>query len=524
MSRRLLSTTCLILLAACAVEEPSNEAERPPNLILFLVDDMGWMDSPVYGSRYYETPSLERLARTGMVFSDAYSASPICSPTRASLLTAKSPERLGFTMAWGHRPSLPADFPRYAKRMPPDHRLLTPRSETNLPAEEVTLAEALSERGYRTAHLGKWHLGLEPEHGPAAHGFDVAFHGAPDQGPPSYFSPYGFETGTIRDGPEGEYITDRLTDEALRFLEQHRDVPFFLNLWHFGVHGPWGHKLEITERYLGREDPRGEQGNPIMASMLWSVDESLGRLLDKLEELGIAEDTVVLFSSDNGGSAYDHTKDAGVELADLPPESPERLQMEDWLRYAGGRPPTSNAPLREGKGWLYEGGTRVPLVVAWPGRIASGARSSALVSSPDLFPTLLELAGGGAPDGRRDDGFSFAPTLLGAGRETADRPRREAVFAHFPHVLPRRKSTPGRMAGSSVRVGDWKLIRWYDHTEPVELFDLAQDPGEEHNLAGSHPERRLELEARLDRHLEQAGALLPRPNPEYDPGSPGSGG
>ena len=503
--------------------DPSDDA-RPPNIVFFLADDLGWMDTSTYGSRYYETPNVERLARAGMTFTDAYAASPLCSPTRASLLTGKAPERLGFTMPWGHRPPIPERFPRYLRKAPSDQRLLMPRSESHLPTEEVTIAEALRDAGYATAHIGKWHVGVTPETWPDQQGFDVTFHGAPDQGPPSYFAPYGFEAGNVVDGPDGEYITDRVTEEALDFLETHRDGPFLLHVWHYAVHGPWGHKAEVTERFAETSDPTGRQGNPIMASMIWSLDESLGRILDKLEELELTDDTVVVFTSDNGGSKYDHVSVVGEEVAALAEDDPARLQMLDWQRWAGNLPPTNNEPLREGKAWIYEGGTRVPLVVSWPGRVAAGARTEALVSSQDFFATFLELAGQRPPDGRLHDGISFTPALLGDAAPASA--LRDSVFAHFPHTLPRLKDDPGRMAGSAVRTGRWKLLRWYDRDVELELFDLDADLSESQNVAVEHPDVVARLRARLDQHLADSGAYLPKPNPAYaevteGPGAPG---
>jgi arylsulfatase A-like enzyme len=501
----------LALALACAGPHSSTsvpaDGRRPPNVVFFLVDDMGWMDSSLYGSAYYETPRLEELASRGLTFTDAYAASPLCSPTRAALLSGKAPHRLGFTLAWGHRKPLADHRPRYPRRGPPEQRLLAPLSRFSLGLEEVTLAEVLREAGYRTAHIGKWHLGRNPESWARAHGFDVALHGAPDHGPESYFSPYGFEAGTLADGPPGEYLTDRLTDEALRFIDANRDRPFLLHLWHYGVHGPWGHRPEITQRFAGRSDPRGEQGNPIMASMLKSIDDSLGRVLDRLDELGLADDTIVVFSSDNGGNV-DSFRPDDPALANLAEDDPQHARLEEWRRLAGDRPPTSNAPLRAGKAWLYEGGTRVPLVVAGPGVARRGARTDVVTTSVDLYPTLLELAGLEPPEEQLLDGVSLAPVLAGA-----DELSREAVFWHFPHPFL------GRPPCSTVRRGPWKLVRWLDehpdYPAPLELYDLEEDPGEEHDVAAEHPRVVRELTRRLDHHLEATGALSPIPNPAY---------
>ncbi len=261
---RLLFLAVLGLVSAAI---PVAGADKRPNLLLIVVDDMGWMDSTVYGSQYYETPNMERLAARGMVFWNAYSANPLCSPSRASLLTGQYPARHGITSAVGHTPPDPVDAPRYPDKVSPNSRLLQPRPNRFLDPAIVTLAEVLREAGYRTAHMGKWHLGLNPEHWPEEQGFETVFHGAPDPGPPSYHSPYGFKAGTITDGPPGEYITERLASEAVKFIEAHQKESWYLNLWQFGVHGPWGHQEAYTKAFAQKSDPRGVQKNPIMASM-----------------------------------------------------------------------------------------------------------------------------------------------------------------------------------------------------------------------------------------------------------------
>jgi len=273
--------------------------ERKPNVVVFLVDDMGWMDSGVYGSKYYATPSMDRFATQAMRFTRAY-AQPLCSPTRASILSGQYSSRHGVTSASGHQPPQPPGPTFLPEKAPPNHPLRMPESKNYLDPAVVTLAEALREAGYRTAHIGKWHLGTTEPHWPEAQGFDVAFHCHPDPGPPGeYFSPYGVVppgspppadrrqkhvVGTITDGPAGEYIVDRLGDEAVKFIDSSKDRPFFLNLWCYGVHGPWGHKEEYTREFAKTTDPRGVQGNPIMASMLRSVAECFARILAKLGE------------------------------------------------------------------------------------------------------------------------------------------------------------------------------------------------------------------------------------------------
>ncbi len=482
-----------------------------PNIVLFLVDDMGWMDSTPYGSRYYETPNMERLSLQSMRFTNAY-ALPLCSPTRASILSGQYSARHGVTSATGHLPALPEGASRYPANGSPNQRFLYPASKNYLDPKIVTLAEVLRDAGYRTAHIGKWHLGLNQRHWPEQQGFEVAFHAEPSPGPASYFSPYQVfpdgnpsprhHVGTITDGPQGEYITDRLTDEALRFIETNKASPFFLNFWHFAVHGPWGHKEEYTKQFSGKHDPRGKQDNPIMASMLKSVDESLGRLLDKLDELGLADNTLFLFYSDNGGNT--HSNIPGARGMDVPKGHPKWEFVRDWRKWAGDQPPTNNAPLREGKGRIYEGGQRVPLMVRWPGKVKEGSVSDAIVGPIDLYPTILDATGTKAPAGQILDGETILPVL-----EQTGQPKRAAYFTWFPHLIP----------AVSVRTGGWKLVRRFephpDYPETRELYNLAEDIGESHNLAASQPEKVKELDALIDQFIQDTGALTPIPNPAY---------
>ena len=489
---------------------------KKPNVVLFLVDDMGWMDSTPYGSKYYETPNLKRLERQSMRFTDAY-AHPLCSPTRASILSGQYPSRHGITTASGHQPARPAGQSRYPKGAPPYKPLLYAASKNYLDPSLITLPEVLGEAGYSTGHFGKWHLGLSPMHWPDKHGFQVAFHAQPSPGPPgsNYFSPYGVHNtgepspkhpvGTITDGPKGEYITDRLTDESIAFIEANKDKPFYLNLWHYGVHGPWGHKEAYTAKFAKKKDPRGEQRNPIMASMLKSVDESLGRVLAKLDELGLTENTIFIFYSDNGGNVHSNAVD-DPKIAKIKPGHPRYAKLEDWKKWAGPEPPTNNAPLREGKARIYEGGQRVPLMVRWPGRIKPGTTSDEVVAAIDLYPTLLEALNLPKPMGHLIDGESILPVLEGTGNL-----KRKAYFTWFPHLK----------GAVSVRQGDYKLIRRFEPSEKypdlVELYDLKNDIGESRNLAGKMPEKVEELQSLIDGFVKKTGALYPKPNPAYNP-------
>ena len=495
-------------------EQPNRE--NRPNIVLFLVDDMGWMDSTPYGSQYYETPNMKQLERQSMRFTDAY-AHPLCSPTRASILSGQYPSRHGITTASGHQAARPAGQSRYPERAPADKPLLYAASKNYLDPNLITLPEVLGKAGYSTGHFGKWHLGLAQQHWPEKHGFQVAFHAQPSPGPPAgnYFSPYGVTLnaepspkrpgGTITDGPKGEYITDRLTDEAIAFIEENRDKPFYLNLWHYGVHGPWGHKEEYTRQFANKQDPRGEQRNPIMASMLKSVDESLGRVLAKLDELGLTENTIFIFYSDNGGNVHSNLP-GDRRFANIKPGHPKYASFEDWQRWAGPEPPTNNAPLREGKARIYEGGQRVPLMARWPGRIDKGSTSDAVVAAIDLYPTLLDALNLPTPKGHPIDGETILPVLEGTGKL-----KRTAYFTWFPHLK----------GAVSVRQGDYKLIRRFERLpgspDLVELYDLKKDIGEAHNLAGQMPEKVDELQSSIDSFVKKTGALYPKPNPNYKP-------
>ncbi len=438
---------------------------RRPNVIVILADDLGWADLACYGSTYHKTPNLDRLAAKGLRFTHAYAAASICSPTRAALLTGKYPARLNLT-DW-----LPGRSDR------PDQKLLRPVINQALPATETTLAAALKSAGYATGHVGKWHLGGKGS-APEDRGFDVNIAGDAAGSPRSYFAPYKNKDGRFIPGleraPEGEYLTDRLTTEAVKFIEMNRDRPFFLYLAHYTVHIPLKAKAEMIAHYKpGRS---GQQGNPIYAAMIESLDEGVGRVLQKLDDLKLSERTIVLFTSDNGGLCVT--------------EGPNT-------------PATINAPLREGKGYLYEGGLRVPLIVKWPGHIQPGSTSATPVCSIDVFPTILD-----ACDVKNDvqtDGVSLVPLLRG------DTLKRDALFWHYPHY-----SNQGGRPGAAIRVGGSKLIEFYEDGRR-ELYNLTKDPGESHNLIAEKPEVAKELGEKLAAWRKEVGARMMRPNPDYRP-------
>jgi len=458
-------------------------AERPsPNVVFILADDLGWRDSSVYGSTFYETPHLKRLARRGMTFTNAYSASPLCSPTRASILTGQYPGRLRLTTPAGHLPQEVLQ-PSLPERGRPNQKAVTPGTRTRLPNEYFTVAEALKQRGYTTGFFGKWHLGRAP-YLPESQGFDEVIGGRHHPGPPGgYFAPWPIDT--IPQPTPGEHISDRLAEEAVRFLKAQRDRPFFLCYWDYSVHAPFQAKEELIEKYRRKADPRNVQRNPVMAAMIEPLDDAVGRLLDALDDLDLAEDTIVIFTSDNGGNMYNVVE---------------------------GLPPTNNAPLRNGKGSIYEGGVRVPLIVVWPGRVEAGSKSEAVVSSIDYYPTILEMLGMEPRTGQVLDGVSIVPALQQKGPLP-----REAIFCHFPHYIP----ATGNLPSTSVRRGDWKLIRFYadndDQSDRFELYDLRNDIGERKNLAAAMPEQVGRLNALIKRNTEQTDPLVPFANPAYRP-------
>ncbi|NQU20107.1 MAG: sulfatase [Candidatus Nealsonbacteria bacterium] len=467
---------CLLFFFAL----PCTAATSPPNIVFVLVDDLGWMDTSVYGSQFYETPNVDRLAKQGMRFTNAYAANPLCSPTRASILTGQYPGRLRFTTPAGHLPQVVLD-PQLPERGPPRQKAVTPPTRTRLPNDYFTVAEALKEAGYTTGFFGKWHLGRDP-YLPDNQGFDVVVGGREHPGPPGgYFAPWPIETIPVM--PAGTHICDVLTDEAIKFIEHNRKGPFLLNLWFYDVHAPFQAKEKLIEKYRGKVDPECPQRCPTMGAMIEVMDQNLGRVLDVLRRLEIVDETIIVFTSDNGGNMYNEVD---------------------------GTTPTNNAPLRNGKGSIYEGGTRVPLIVVWPGVVSGGSTSEAIVSSVDYYPTLLEMVGRKPKPGQVLDGLSIVPVLRGG--ETLER---DGVFCHFPHYMPATDNLPS----TSVRQGDWKLIRLHadgdDQADRFELYDLSNDVGESRNLAVAMPEKVRELDRLIARHLRDTAALVPFANPAY---------
>ena len=458
----------------------TRKAEKP-NVVFILVDDLGFMDvSPNNPGCFYDTPNLDRLAAQGVRFTDGYAANPVCSPTRYSIMTGKYPTRVGATNFFSGR--------REEKFKPaPLH--------DDMPLSEVTLGEAFKSAGYRTAFLGKWHLGPTEEFWPEAQGFDINIGGCSRGMPSSFFSPY--ENPRLEDGPKGEYLTKRLTDESLKILDEFKNDPFLLYLAFYTVHIPLEAPEDVVEKYRRKaESMEGEefggeeqvwptdearqvrikQQHPTYAAMVESMDRQVGRVLDKLEELGLDDNTVVCFMSDNGG-----------------------LSTDEGM-------PTSNLPLRAGKGWLYEGGIREPFIIKWPGAPGAGSACSEPVISTDFYPTLLEIAGLPMRPEQHLDGKSLVPMLKGEGSL-----QREALFWHYPHY-----SNQGGFPGGAVRQGDFKLLERFEDGK-VQLYNLRDDIGEQNDLAGSMPEKVEELRKLLHDWYKSVDAEFLYPKDEGAP-------
>ena len=460
--------------AALASAQPRTSGK--PNILFILADDLGASDLACYGADLHETPNLDRLASESVKFTNAYAAASICTPSRASILTGKCPARLHMTV-WREE----------TLRDPlPSRKLIPPRAVSDLPLSEVTLAETIRANGYRTAHIGKWHLG-DAAHYPEQQGFDMNVGGTLWGAPQTYYYPW---RGDKRYGGEpryvpglgyskpGDYLPDRLTDEALTFLDRAAGQPFFLNLWFYTVHTPVEGKPELVAHFQQKVREGMHHKNPSYAAMVRSMDENVGRLLQRLEENGQASNTIVVFTSDNGGFINEHE---GVVV-------------------------TSNAPWRSGKGSLYEGGIRVPLLVRVPGR--PGRVCEAPIVGFDLYPTLAEVTGSAIPATQKAamDGVSFAGILRNPDASMPERP----LYFHFPHYYT--TTTPA----SAVIEGKWKLIEYFEDGR-LELYNLRDDPYERRDLATQEPERARRMRQQLAEWRKSVEAQMPAPNPHLAP-------
>ncbi|WP_169513427.1 sulfatase [Flexithrix dorotheae] len=471
---RIVFFSLTLILFSCSKNVKNEEKKTTPNVVFILVDDLGWADLECYGSTFYETPNLNELANEGILFTNAYAASPVCSPTRGAILTGKYPTSINIT-DW-----IPGQNPKGTK-------LTGPEDLDELPLEEVTFAEVLKEEGYQTFFAGKWHLG-DGKYLPENQGFDINIGGIDKGSPPGgYYSPYKNEK--LPDGPVEEYLTDRLTDESIQFIDQTKEHPFLLYLSFYTVHTP----IQASKKHLGKfqekanklgiKDPEliperegltvSNQYNPDYASMVYAMDENVGRLIKKLKDEGLWENTLLIFTSDNGG------------LATL-----------DKRRNAA---PTSNKPLRAGKGWCYEGGIKVPLIIKPPHTHRSKiAKSETPVISMDFYPTILEMVDVKNESVKNTEGESLVPLIKGDKNL-----KRNEIFWHFPHYHGS-AWTPG----AAIRLGDWKLIEFYESGE-TELYNLKEDQEEKNNLNTSKPAIASKLKAKLLEMQKETGAQFP---------------
>ena len=488
----------VFLAGLTAADTDAQQAKAKPNIILFLIDDLSWADLGITGSKYYETPHLDKLASEGVFFTDAYAANPVCSPTRASVLTGKYPSRIGLTNHSGSRGS-----------MGPKHKLIPPEVVGNIPPEDITLAEALKGAGYTTAHIGKWHLQTHHmkgrEHYPEANGFDLNIAGHKMGQPGSYYFPYkskqhpSTNVPDMQDGKEGDYLTNALTDKAIKFIEEQEgsgQQPFFLNFWYYTVHTPiipdksklkkYNQKAKVMGLDQKANDgikdhqsiSRSVQSNAAYACMVESMDQNIGRIIATLKKRGMFENTIIVFLSDNGGLSTG----------------------------SGPNSPTSSLPLRAGKAWVYEGGIRSPLIISYPAAIKPGLKVREPAVSTDIYPTLLDLAGLSLRPQQHVDGVSLKPLFNGKKATLG----REAIYFHYPHYHHINTMGPA----GAVRMGDYKLIEVYESGK-VELYNLREDIGEQNDLAEQKPKLAARMKKMLHTWRKKSGAKMTSVNSQY---------
>jgi len=454
MLHRSAILTSISVLLSLAGSYSTIAENQPPNIVFVLIDDLGWMDLACQGNKLVETPNIDRLSAQGMRFTDAYAAAPVCSPTRAAILTGKSPARLHIT---NH-------IPDRAQFIPKDAKLLPAEMLDHLPLPDTTIAERLKEAGYSTGFFGKWHLAGsgDPKFYPEHQGFDLNVGGCAFGGPPTFFDPYRIPT--LKDRQKGEYLPDRLADEAISFMRSNRKLPFLLFLWNYTVHWPMEAPQELLDKYVDRKGPG--LNDTRYGAMIEAMDAAMGRILKELDELKLSDNTLVVFTSDNGGFA-------GV---------------------------ADNRPLRAAKGHLYEGGIRVPLIVRWPGVVEVGSNCDTPVISMDFYPTLLDAAWLTSNEANQIDGQSLMPILQGDGHL-----QRDSIYFHYPNYAWHRSNR----LGSAVRSGDYKLIERFDDGS-VELYNLKEDLSERQNLAEKMPDKANELQQKLVRWRKATGAKMPK--------------
>ncbi|MFK7788465.1 MAG: sulfatase [Phycisphaeraceae bacterium] len=486
---RLLLSTLVLSHIAAPQRALAADAEKPMNVVFFLVDDYGWADTSYNGSTFYETANIDKLAASGTVFSDGYAASPVCSPTRAAIMAGKYPHRMD-TTDWFGAPQPEAIAGGKSRHWTSKKPLLPASYIEHLPLEEVTIAEALKAHGYATFFAGKWHLGPNKKYYPEAQGFDINmggfFRGGPYEGG-KYFAP--FTSMPNLTGEPGDHLPARLAEETSNFIKNNKDKPFLAYLSFYSVHTPIMGRPDLVEYYqakkrkmglkneFGEEPPvkvRTNQSHAIYAAMIHAMDEAVGKVLDTLEEEGLAGNTLVIFTADNGGLSTSEGS------------------------------PTSNAPLRAGKGWIYEGGIREPTLIRLPKHGKAGSTVSQPVISTDFYPTILEAAGLPLLPKQHADGVSLVPVLKDPNADLG----RDAIIWHYPHY-----GNQGGSPASAIRAGDWKLIEWYGPGRGLELYNLVDDIGEKNNLVKAEPELARKLHEMLKKNLKDLDAKMNTPNP-----------
>jgi arylsulfatase A-like enzyme len=483
-----IAAACIPLSTVVFGAENTASNDRP-NILLIVCDDFGWRDTAVYGSTFYETPNIDALAASGMRFTDAYSANPLCSPTRASILTGQYPLRHGLTTAAGHITKLQEH--KETMDGPEEIRGSGPSSLNYLDPKHYTLGKAMKDAGYATAFFGKWHMGCKMEHWPENHGFDYVKGGREHPGPPGkngarkFYPPW--DCDTLKPFPSADtHVDDFIADLTIEYMKKQKadGKPFFICHWPYSVHAPFQSKPELIEKWKKKVDPKNPQHSPTMAAMIEVLDTNVGRLMQALKDNGLDKNTIVIFTSDNGGNMYD-TVD--------------------------GTTPTNNYPLRSGKGNNYEGGTRVPMIVCWPGVTKPGSVSSAVTSSADHYPAILEMTGQNLRPDNHKDGVSYVPALQGKPFD------RGPVICDMPHPVWATYNIPNTF----VREGDWKMYRfWYDNPKDqshrYELYNVREDISETKDLSAKQPERLTAMIAVLDKYYKETGVLTYHPNSKYN--------
>lgn len=485
----------LSILFLCGIANAQqSSSKKEMNVIFIMADDLGWSDTELYGTtQLYQTKNIMRLAQRGLTFTNAYAASPLCSPTRATIMSGQATARNGMLAAVGHTKRVSLENKVSLRKVKPGDKASEVESATRLDNTIPSLGKVLKKSGYQTAHFGKWHLGTSP-YSPLEQGFDIDIPHTNGPGPTAYLAPWNYPS--LKANTQDEHIEDRMSKEAVAWMQSLKgDKPFFMNYWMFSVHGPWGAKEELIAKYRQKTDTTQLQRSPSYAAMVHSLDDAVGTLLDAIDRLGIADNTAIIFFSDNGGTKHVQLKETTA----------------DGARYNA--KVTHNSPLKGGKATMFEGGIKVPCVIVWPGLTKPGTTTDARIQSTDFYPTLINLLGAEIPENYAIDGIDFSKVLSNTKWK-----RKAPMFSYFPVYI---KGVPDWLPPSmSVHDGDWKLIRLFHQGENQEhdylLFNLKKDIGETKNLASKYPKKVRELDALIEKHIKDTEAVVPAPNPNFD--------